>query len=83
MFGMLSCLEVSGCGIAFFTLFFFPGGRVIRYKDAMKETTSIHEGHPQQKLQATRTTSMWANTKACIESACFFFFFFFGGRDIH
>ena len=36
--------------------FFFLGGRDIHYKDAMKETTSVCEGHPQQKLQATRTT---------------------------
>ena len=35
--------------------FFFLGGRDIHYKDAMKET-SVCEGHPQQKLQATRTT---------------------------
>ena len=38
------------------TFFFFLGGRDIHYKDAMKETTSVCEGHPQQKLQATRTT---------------------------
>ena len=36
--------------------FFFFSGRDIHYKDAMKETTSVCEGHPQQKLQATRTT---------------------------
>ena len=40
----------------FFFFFFFLGGRDIHYKDAMKETTSVCEGHPQQKLQATRTT---------------------------
>ena len=28
---------------------FFLGGRDIHYKDAMKETTSVCEGHPQQK----------------------------------
>ena len=39
-----------------FFFFFFFGGRDIHYKDAMKETTSVCEGHPQQKLQATRTT---------------------------
>ena len=39
-----------------FFFFFFGGGRDIHYKDAMKETTSFCEGHPQQKLQATRTT---------------------------
>ena len=39
-----------------FFFFFFLGGRDIHYKDAMKETTSVCEGHPQQKLQATRTT---------------------------
>ena len=37
-------------------LFYFFCGRDIHYKDAMKETTSVCEGHPQQKLQATRTT---------------------------
>ena len=41
--------------LLFFFLFFFFG-RDIHYKDAMKETTSVCEGHPQQKLQATRTT---------------------------
>ena len=40
----------------FFFFFFFLGGRDIHYKDAMKETTSVCEGHPQQKLQATHTT---------------------------
>ena len=40
----------------FFFFFFFLGGRDIHYKNAMKETTSVCEGHPQQKLQATRTT---------------------------
>ena len=40
----------------FFFFFFFLGGGDIHYKDAMKETTSVCEGHPQQKLQATRTT---------------------------
>ena len=40
----------------YFFFFFFLGGRDIHYKDAMKETTSVCEGHPQQKLQATRTT---------------------------
>ena len=40
----------------FFFFFFFLGGRDIHYKDAMKETTSVCEGHPQQKLQATCTT---------------------------
>ena len=42
--------------VFFFFFFFFLGGRDIHYKDAMKETTSVCEGHPQQKLQATRTT---------------------------
>ena len=41
-------------------IYFFLGGKDIHYnsnyKHAMKETTSVHEGHPQQKLQATRIT---------------------------
>ena len=45
-----------GLFCAAFFFFFFLGGRDIHYKDAMKETTSVCEGHPQQKLQATRTT---------------------------
>ena len=49
--------EGSEAGAAtFFFFFFFLGGRDIHYKNAMKDTTSVCEGHPQQKLQATRTT---------------------------
>ena len=47
---------VADADFFFFFFFFFLGGRDIHYKDAMKETTSVCEGHPQQKLQATRTT---------------------------
>ena len=50
-------LRTSGSsGVLKALFFFFFGGRDIHYKDAMKETTSVCEGHPQQKLQATRTT---------------------------
>ena len=50
------CSEIGMNLSSFFFFFFFLGGRDIHYKDAMKETTSVCEGHPQQKLQATRTT---------------------------
>ena len=57
MRGLLSwfVVQLMPC-FSFFFFFFFLGGRDIHYKDAMKETTSVCEGHPQQKLQATRTT---------------------------
>ena len=48
--------RLHGLFFFFFFFFFFLGGRDIHYKNAMKETTSVCEGHPQQKLQATRTT---------------------------